>query len=169
MERYNPDSDLPTSAMGVMRLMPSKTTEIATFAKQLIQSVKSGDANPLELLVMLRSLELVSELVREEIGDNVLTEAEKHSEKKFNAFGAIVERTELGTKYNYLGTGDLEYEQLHAEAQTANRRLKEREEFLKALKEPLTAVDSTTGEVYKINPPYKTSKSGVKVYLANVK
>ena len=159
----------PHNAMSALRLMPSKASEVATFSAQIIKAVQNGDANPLEVLVMLRALEAVSECVREEISDNILTEAEKHAEKKFNAFGAIIERTEVGTKYNYLQTGDVEYEQLHAEAQTANRRLKEREEMLKALKEPITAVVESTGEVYKINPPMKTSKSGVRVYLANVK
>ena len=155
--------------MGVMRLMPSKATEVATFSKQLIQSVKSGDANPLEVLVMLRSLELVSELVREEIEGNVLTEAEKNPEKKFNAFGAIVERCEVGTKYNYATSKDTVYERLQVDADTAKRKLDERTAFLRGLKEPMTVVDEMTGEIVTITPPLKKSKSGVKVYLANVK
>lgn len=158
-------SDLPTSAMGALRLMPSKVDEVAKFAHQIITSVRNGDANPLEVLVMLRALELLSKEVIEQIEENILTAAEKYSEKKFEVFGAFVERAENGTKYNYLQSGDVEYERLHAEAATANRKLKEREEFLKALKEPLTALNEETGEVYKINPPMKTSKSGVRVYL----
>ena len=155
--------------MGVMRLMPSKATEVATFSKQLIQSVKSGDANPLEVLVMLRSLELVSELVREEIEGNVLTEAEKNPEKKFNAFGAIVERCEVGTKYNYATSKDTVYERLQVDADTAKRKLDERTAFLRGLKDPMTVVDEMTGEIVTITPPLKRSKSGVKVYLGNVK
>lgn len=160
-------NQLPESAMGALRIMPSTATEVAKFAHQIITSVRSGDANPLEVLVMLKALELLSKEVIEQIEENILTASEKYSEKKFEVFGALVERAENGTKYNYLGTGDIEYERLHSEAKIANERLKQREDFLKALKAPLTAVVEETGEVYKINPPFKTSKSGVRVYLKN--
>jgi len=162
-------SDLPETAIGALRLMPNTTPQVAVFVKQIISAVKSGDANPLEVLVMLRSLELVSELVRDEIEDNILTEAEKHSEKKFNAFGAIIERAEVGVKYNYGTSKDTIYERLQVDADTAKRRLDERTAFLRQLKEPMTVVDEMTGEIVTITPPIKKSKSGVKVYLANAK
>jgi hypothetical protein len=157
--------NLPTSALGVMRMMPSKAKEVAQFSKQIIESVKQGDANPLEVLVMLRSLEAVSELVREEIGDEILTAAEKNSEKKFEAFGAFIEKTELGTKYDYGTSKDTVYERLQADANTAKSRLDERTAFLRGLKSEMTIVDELTGEVVTLRPPQKKSKSGVKVYL----
>jgi hypothetical protein len=160
---------VPDSPMSMLRLMPNKTTEIASFVKQIISAVKSGDANPLEVLVMLRSLELVSELVREEIEENVLTEAEKHSENKFNAYGAIVERCEVGVKYDYSSSGFTEWEQWDVVVRNATETRKEKEAFLRALKEPITTLNENTGEVETIRPPHKTSKSGVRVYLANVK
>ena len=162
-------SDLPETAMGALRLMPNKTTEIAIFVKQIISAVKSGDANPLEVLVMLRSLELVSELVREEIEDNILTEAEKHSEKKFNAFGAIIEKSEVAVKYDYASSGLSDWEQWDVVVRNATENRKEKEAFLRALKEPYTRLNEETGELETIRPPLKKSKSGVKVYLANVK
>lgn len=156
---------LPSSAMGCLRLMPSKASEVARFSKQIIESVKNGDANPLEVLVMLRSLEAVSELVRDEIGDEVLTAAEKHSEKKFEAFGALVEKTELGTKYDYGTSNDTVYERLQVDANTAKSRLDERTAFLRGLKGDMTIIDELTGEVVTVKPPMKRSKSGVKIYL----
>lgn len=156
---------LPTTAMGTLRMMPAKASEVATFSHQIIKSVKEGNVNPLEVLVMLRSLEAVSELVRDELNEYFVREADKHSEKKFECYGAIIEKAEVGTKYNYLGTGDIEYEMLHSEAETAKRRLKEREEFLKTLKEPMQLVNTDTGETYQVRPPFKTSKSGVKTFL----
>lgn len=158
-------NQLPDNPMSALRLMPNRVKEIATFAKGIISSVKNGEANPLEVLVMLRSLELLSKEVIEQIEDNILTAAEKYSEKDFEIYGARVEKAELGVKYAYERTGDIEYERLKVDADNANRRLKEREEFLRALKEPLTAVNKETGEVYEILPPFKKSKSGVRVYL----
>lgn len=145
--------------------MPSTAAEVARFSTQVIRSVKNGEVNPLKILVLLRSLEAVSELVREEIGEEILTEAEKHSEKKFEVFGALVEKSELGTKYNYAKSGDVEWRRLDDDAKKAKGNLTLREEFLRTLREPLTLVNEDTGEVYKVSPPQKTSKSGVKVYL----
>jgi hypothetical protein len=157
------------SAVGVLRLMPSKAKEVALFSKQIIESVKSGDANALEVLIMLRSLELVSELVRDEIQDNILTAAEKYPEKKFEAFGAIVSREEVGVKYSYETSKDIEWERWDVVARHADQQRKDREAFLRALKEPMTAVNEETGEVYRIMPPFKRSKEGVKVWLKNGK
>lgn len=152
------------TAMGALRLMPNTDKTVAQFSKQLIESVRSGDTNPLELLVFLRSLEAVSELVREEIKDNINTAAEKYPEKKFEAFGALIEKTDFG-KFNYGTSLDPEWEQLDSEFKTIERKRKEREEFLRALKEPMTAVNRETGEVYEIRPPLKKSNEGVKVFL----
>lgn len=157
--------ELPDNAMSMLRLMPSRDVEVAKFSKQIIEAVQQGQANPLEVLVMLRALEAVSELVRDEIQDNIVNEANKYAEKKFEAFGALVEKCEVGTKYLYETSKDIEWEQLNSEFKTIERRRKEREEFLRALKEPMTAVNEETGEVYKISPPLKKSSSGVKVFL----
>lgn len=157
------------SPIGTLRIMPSTPQQVATFAKGIIQSVKSGDANPLEVLVMLRSLELVSELVKDEIGDNVLRAADKYPEKKFEAFGAIIEKSENGTKYSYETSKDTIYERLQTDFNTAKDRLDERTAFLRGLKQPIIVIDEMTGEVVTITPPLKKSKSGVRVYLANVK
>lgn len=162
-------NELPDNAMSALRLMPSKSAEVARFSKQVIEAVKTGNANPLEVLVMLRSLEAVSELVREEIKDNVLTEAGKYSEKVIEAFGARIEKSEVGIAYDYATSGDSEWEAMSSELRSLKARLSERETFLRALKEPMDRLHKETGEIETIKPPFKTSKSGVRVYLANVK
>jgi hypothetical protein len=156
---------LPDNALGALRLMPSKASEVANFSMQIVKAVQNGDANPLEVLVMLRSLEAVSELVREYIEDNINAEADRYNEKIIERYGAKIEKAELGVRYNYAKSGDIEYERLKTDADTAKSRLNEREAFLKALKEPLTLVNEDTGEIYKVCPPLKTSKTGVRVYL----
>lgn len=160
---------LPDNPLSMLRLMPSRDVEVARFSKGIIEAVKTGNANPLEVLVMLRSLEAVSELVREEIEDNIVTEAGKYSEKTIEAYGARIEKSEVGTKYNYETSGDIEWERLNTDFETAKQRKTDRETFLKALPEPITAVNPDTGEVYEIRPPFKTSKAGVRVYLKHGK
>lgn len=158
-------NELPNSAMGVLKIMPSSASQVAQFSMQIVKAVENGNANALEVLVMMRSLEAVSELVREELEEHFEKEADKYAEKKFPINGAFVEKAELGTKYNYLKTGDIEWEQLDSELRSLKEKVAEREAFLKSLREPMTLVNQQTGEVYTVKPPLKTSKSGVKVYL----
>ena len=162
-------NQLPETATGALSLMPSTATEVAKFSKLLIQSVKSGDVNPLQLIVQLHALTKVYEEVREEIEEHVLREAEKFPEKVIERYGARIEKSEVGTKYQYATSKDIEWERLDSEFKTIERKRKEREEFLRALREPMTAVNEETGEVYKIMPPFKTSKAGFKIYLTNSK
>jgi hypothetical protein len=158
-------TQLPSSAVGMLRLMPSKVSEVASFVKQIVTSVKSGEANPLEVLVMLRAMEAAAAEIREEIEENIVREADKYAEKKFERYGAILEKSEVATKYNYATSKDTVYERLQTDFDTAKSRLDERTAFLKGLKQPMTIVDELTGEVVTINPPLKTSKSGVRVYI----
>lgn len=161
--------ELPSTPAGTLALMPATAVEVAKFSKMLIQSVRSGDLNPLQLIVQLHALTKVYEEVREEIEDNVLKEAEKYPEKVIERYGARIEKSEVGTKYSYATSKDIQWEQLDAEFKAIERKRKDREEFLRTLKEPLTAVNEETGEVYKIMPPFKTSKAGFKIYLASLK
>lgn len=158
-------NELPSSAMGALRLMPAKSNEINMFSNQLIQSVKNGETNPLELLVILRALEAVSKLVREKIEGNILTEADKYRERIIEAYGAKIEKAEVSTTYNYAYSKDAEWEQLDAEITGLLEKQKKRQEFLRSLTEPITVVNRETGEISEIRPPSKTSKSGVKVFL----
>ena len=157
--------ELPGNPLSMLRLMPSKGKEVATFSYQIIKAVRDGNVDPLEVLVMLRSIEHVSELVREEIEDHILKEAEKYSEKVIERYGAKIEKAELNTRYVYKTSGDQEWERLDAEINSLQERKKDREAFLQALKEPIQVLHPETGELEEIKPPVKKSKSGVKVYL----
>lgn len=156
--------ELPSNPLSMLRLMPSKTKEVATFAYGIIKAVREGNADPLEVLVMLRSLEHVSELVREEIEDNILKEAEKYSEKVIERYGAKIEKAELSTRYLYNTAGDAQWEELDAQINSLQERKKEREEFLRAIKDPVLIVNKE-GVEEMVKPPVKRTKEGVKVYL----
>jgi hypothetical protein len=158
-------NELPSTAYGVMRLLPDTKTGVQTFSNQLIQAVRNGEVNPLQVKAMFKVMVMVGEIVNEATKANQLTEAEKYPEKKFNAFGFEIEKSENGTKYDYLSCGDPIYEQRHAIAESAKAHLDERAQFLKALKEPLTVIDDESGEVATIQPPIKKSTTGLKFSL----
>lgn len=161
--------ELPSTPAGTLALMPSTAVEVAKFSKMLIQSVRSGDLNPLQLIVQLHALTKVYEEVREEIEDNVLKEAEKYPEKVIERYGARIEKSEVGVSYNYIKCGDPTFERLEVDFEVAKKRLDERKEFLRTLKEPTPIGDTLTGELVTITPPVKRSKAGFKIYLASLK
>lgn len=153
------------SAISHLRVMPATRSECGRFSAQIIDSVKSGEVNPHEVLVLFRALQNVSESVLNAIKEEINTEADRYSEKNFEVFGAKIEKAELGTKYKYEACGDFVWEERKAMVDNAMYLLKEREAFLRQLKEPMTVVNESTGEVVKIMPPPKFSTSGLKVFL----
>lgn len=157
--------ELPSTPTGVLRMMPTKASEIGRFAAGVINNVKNGEANALEVLVMLRALEALSETIRDSIKENILTAADKYSEKTFEVFGARIEKGDVGVKYLYETSGDWQWESFKTQEQTAANLRKDREAFLRSLKEPITIVDEESGEVSTIKPPLKRSTSGLKVFL----
>lgn len=153
------------TALSYLTVLPSTTDEIKRFSNQIIGQVKSGEENPLKLLVLLRSLEATAETIRKGIETEIMTEVGKYAEKAFEAFGARVERAEVGVVYDYAATGDRSWFKFKTEEETASENRKIREAVLRNIREPFTVLDEETGEVYEIRPPLKKSKSGVKVFL----
>lgn len=153
------------TAMGAMRSLASTQTQIDVFSDQLIEGVKAGEIDPLELLVQLKAMEKVTERVKKEIHENAMTAADKYPGMSFEFNGNKMEKAEFGTKYNYVSTGDPIYSQRLKVFLEAEKQLKERETFLKAVKAPFSLLDEGTGEVNIISPPNKTSASGLKITI----
>lgn len=158
-------NELPTTAIGALRLLANTQVQVDVMSDGIIESVRQGDANPLEVLVSLKAFEKVSDRVLKEILDNFVTEANKYAEKSFEFAGNKIEKAEVGTKYDYSICNDPVYNHRLEISKKANEQLKEREEFLKALKEQVTIVDEGTGEIVTITPPFKTSTTSLKVTI----
>jgi hypothetical protein len=158
-------SDLPETPVSALRMLATTQTEIDRFSDGLIRSVKDGEVNPLEILVMLRAFDKVSKRVLSEIDENYLKEADKYPEKKFELFGASIEKAEVGTSYDYTVCCDPIFEERESAMNAAKTLVDERKDFLKALKEPMTMIHEPTGEVITIRPPAKKSSSGLKVTI----
>lgn len=158
---------LPSTAFGTLRLMPQTALQVRQFSNQLINAVREGSIDPLELVVFLRGMESVSETVRKEIRDNIQNALDKFSEKSIEMYGARLEKAEVGVRYRYETSGDMEWERLDAEIKSLTARREAREKFLRTLDGPINVVDeeNTGGEVITIRPPLKTGSPGVKVFL----
>lgn len=158
-------NELPTTAIGAARLLPTTQTQIDVFSDQVIESVRQGEANPLEVLVIMKAFEKAADRILKEIRENFVTEAAKYPESSFEFNGVKLEKAEVGTSYDYSACNDPVYQRLFEVSFEANGQLKEREAFLKAIKRPTTIADEGTGEMITINPPLKKSTASVKVSI----
>ena len=155
----------PSNPMSALRIMPSTKQQIEFFSNAIVNSVQNGEANAIEVLVILRALEAVSKKVLSEIKGNIDTASDKYSEKSFEVFGARIEKADTHTEYDYATSGDKEWEQFSVYEKTAAANRKDREKFLRALKGPISCYDEESGETWTIKPPLKRSTSGLKVFL----
>lgn len=155
-------SELPSTAFGVIRLLPDSKEQIKTFSQQLIKAVHEGEVNALQLKAMFKILEKVIEKVDEGTKENQLRAAGLYSEKQFSAYGCDIEKVEVAVKYDYSVCGDKAWEMFSVAEKTAADSRKQREVFLKSMKDPISILDEETGEVITVRPPVKTSKDGLK-------
>jgi len=155
----------PQSPRELLTMMASTSTQIDVFSDGVIQSVQAGEINPLAVLIQLRAMEKASGRILKEIAPNLLKEADQYPGTEFEYAGNKITKAEHGTKYDYSNCGDPVYQRLFEVAFEANGQLKERENFLKSLKKPITVADEATGEMATINPPTKKSTSGLNVSI----
>jgi len=158
-------SQLPTSATGVLELFSTSKQGVEQFSRQIIDAVKSGDIDPLKVRVWVKTIESIAEIVNKATKGNQLTAADKYPDRIFEAYGASVEKSEIGTKYDFTVCGDDEWEQFQVAEESAKASRIEREKFLRALPGPTTIVDESTGEVRTIRPPSKKSEQGLKITI----
>lgn len=158
-------NELPSTALGVLEMFSTSRTGIDIFSDQLIQAVEEGEVNPLKIRIWLKTMEEIIERVKKETNEHQLRESEKYPERTFEYAGAKIEKAELGTKYDYSICNDPVHTHLQNIVDEADKQLKARETFLKALSEPLVLVDEGSGEVVKVLPPSKKSTTGLKVSI----
>jgi Skp family chaperone for outer membrane proteins len=155
---------MPQSPRDLLTLMASTSTQIDVFSDGVIQSVKEGDINPLTVLIQLKAMEKATERILKEIKANLLTEADKYPGNDFEYLGNKITKAEHGTKYDFAKCGDPDLKVFEAEKEKADKNLKDRQDFLKSLKEPIEILRDG-GEVVTLTPPTKKSASGLNVSI----
>lgn len=151
------------TAQSVISLCPSTKEQIEIFANQLIDDVEQGVTNPLALHIRLTLIEKSFDKVKDAIKKQVVAEAEKHNQKSFDHMGCKIEVKEMGVKYDYSGCNDAEWNRMKFRFDVYEKAIKNRQEFLKALKKKETLVNEETGEIIEIFPPIKTSTTSIAV------
>lgn len=153
------------NATSVITIGPSTADEVNRFANSVIQAVQKGEENPLKMLIQIRGMEKAFKIITEKIKENYLRESEKYPETKFQFMGNEVAKGDVYTEYDYTVCADPIWETRKTILDMAKSQLDERQEFLKALREPITIVDEGSGEVVTVRPPLKKSTPGLKISL----
>jgi uncharacterized protein YpbB len=154
------------TAVSTLSTFNTSKDGIKRYVDQVVSEIKAGVMNPLLAKIYIKSMQKSLEDIEKQIFDDVMNEAYKYTEKNIEYKGAIISKEELGTKYDFGNCNDVVWNNLNKQIIEMTEKRKEREAMLKAVKqEGMTLVDEQTGETWKINPPIKTSTTGIKVTI----
>jgi hypothetical protein len=152
-----------TTALFTGQLVPSKDNAV-NLGKAIADDCRTGFAETLPTVAKLKAIMLACETALEELDQDIISEVSKYGKDGTSVLSCIrIEPIEACTKYNYAASGDPKWKALKGQVEEAAKALKDRETFLKALKQPLAETDMETGEVNQLIPPPKSSKSTYKV------
>lgn len=144
----------------------SKTAAVQ-MADGLVNAVSEGRLQPLETIARLKFAETTIKTAIEGVMEFAIDEAAKYSRgEKITSLGCELTQKEAGVKYDFTGCGDAVYDRLVQEMEALKERIKEREAFLKTVKQGMTVADEETGEMLTIRPAMKSSKTIVEVRLS---
>jgi hypothetical protein len=143
---------------------PQTGDQILDFQNEILDSVTNGFEDPLFLLVKLKAMSKALDGAIDSIQEFALSEAQKHG-KSFAIYGAKVEVKEMGTKWYFDKTGDPIIARIAEQKDQIGKAEKDRQSFLKTLKEKTSFLDEESGEVFTVYPARKESKTGIAISI----
>lgn len=120
------------------------------FADSVVTSLLVGNYNPLSIHYNLKCMEAVIKdlLANKDYKDLVLEEASKNG-KSFMYKSSVIETKETGVKYDWEATGDEQIKALLEEEKELKKKIKARQEFLKAVPEGGVADGESGNMIYR--------------------
>lgn len=150
----------PSNPLEVLNLIDVKSCE--RFGLDLAALVREGHIDPLAVRVAMKVWEKAFKVAESAIAPEVEREAAKYG-KSFDFMGAKCEWVPTYTEYDY--SRDVTWATLRDAVEAAVEKRKQREAFLKTVKDPMKLVDEETGEVMQIYPPVKKQTEGLKITI----
>ena len=146
----------PETVIKKVFALPETKEEAEAFAASIIDEVQSGHKEGLKTYIQCKFLiDALTELM-ESIKKEAMDEA-KNVGKGESVLSVFPSLKESGVKYKYEGCNDFKLPRIIKAAEQAATDLKDRQNFLKSLKESIEIVDEETGEMVRIYPPIKES------------
>lgn len=147
-----------------LSLFETTKAERQDFAQSVVNGLKEGLSDPLKVHLQVKCMEdLIKQITSHpDYKDLTLDEAAKYG-KSFEHYNAKFEIKEMGVKYDYTNCGDPIYNRLAEELAELEKKVKDRQTFLKAV-QPGTEL-LIEDEVIILYPPVKTSTTSITVNL----
>lgn len=123
----------------------------------LLHDIDEGHMHPLQVAAQFKFVEDVISNVKEELRQRVIAEKDKYGKDDMTYHGAKFDIREAGVKYDYSQCDDMIWNDLKQQLDALNEKMKEREAFLKSLKERFTYIDESTGEIITLYPAQRKS------------
>jgi len=153
----------PDTAMSVLELFSTSKESIKLFGDNIIDQVKEGNADPLRIAALTRSMEAIAKYVNDNLKDNQKNEAQKYGDKPFILHGCEMQYTSVKTEYDYTTSDDPIWKYLKENITSLTSQLKQREEWLKTMGKPENIQHED--ELVTIYPPMKKTTMGLKVSI----
>ena len=123
----------------------------------LLNDIDDGHMHPLQVAAQFKFVEDIISNVKEELRQRVVAEQTKHGKEVMSYQGASFDIREAGIKYDYSQCQCSIWNDLDSQIQKLTEQRKEREAFLKTLKERFTYIDESTGEIITLYPAQRKS------------
>lgn len=138
-EPYNPSESDDEQMTGLQKFMNISTVPHDNVAKEIIQLVKGGHINPIQMYIALKRVDKIQKLcldsqegdkeLRELILDNVRKSLD--GGKSLDIYGANLRIQATGTNYDFSECGDTTLKELYKIQEEVKGRIKQRQDFIK--------------------------------------
>lgn len=141
--------------MDLTSLLTMNKSDISELISEKIEAISEGWLDPVDVYIFTKKLEYLTKTLNDAVKDKVDSSTFGKDYVKYD-----VELSEgmTGVKYDFSKCGDREWQELSSEAEQADKKLKERQEFLKSVTKPMELVNTDSGETYTVMPPVKSGK-----------
>jgi hypothetical protein len=131
---------------------------IQQYADVLIDQLEAGHSNTLDVALKIKFMEELIEKIKDRLRSMVVDELDKYQKgEECVRYNASFKAKESGVRYDFHPCNDPKWSGLTQSINELTEKRKERELFLKSIKEKTTFVDDETGEIVNIFPARKLS------------
>jgi len=161
MQLLEEDSQLQ-QGISFEHLIDAKKSNINNAIEAINNEVSAGNYDSLKGLILALKGKLLFTDLEKALRPLAESDYLNKIEKGYTLHDVTIGQAPTKTTYDYSVCKDGVYDQLLLTSEKADADLKERQEFLKAIKGKLTVVDEDSGEVSTIYAPNKLQSDGLK-------
>lgn len=153
--------------IALLSQFPTSKTEQKEMVDIMVESLKTGNENPLRIEAAMANIEAVVKEYRgnKEVKEILLDEVRKYPKSIAEIYNATFQEKEVGVKYDFSGCGHIRYNDIVEQIAALTEQKKQLEAEIRAHKDMFIYTDIETGESYEVNPPKRTASSQVVVTI----